>query len=29
MKGMDLDAIHDDLVGTPEKDAVAYSTVAK
>jgi hypothetical protein len=29
MKGMALDAIHDDLVRTFRKDAVAYSTVAK
>jgi hypothetical protein len=29
MKGMDLDAIHDDLVHTLGKDAVAYSTVTK
>jgi hypothetical protein len=29
MKGMALDAIHDDLVGILEKDAVAYSTVNK
>jgi hypothetical protein len=29
MKGMALDAIHDDLVRTLEKDAVAYSTVTK
>jgi hypothetical protein len=29
MKGMALDAIHDDFVRTLEKDAVAYSTVAK
>jgi hypothetical protein len=29
MKGMALDAIHDDLVRTPGKDAVAYSTVTK
>jgi hypothetical protein len=29
MKGMDLDAIHDDLVCTLGKDAVAYSTVTK
>jgi hypothetical protein len=29
MKRMDLDAIHDDLVGTLGKDAVAYSTVTK
>jgi hypothetical protein len=29
MKGMALDAIHDDLVRTLGKDAVAYSTVAK
>jgi hypothetical protein len=28
-KGMALDAIHDDLVRTPGKDAVAYSTVTK
>jgi hypothetical protein len=27
MKGMALDAIHDDLGRTLEKDAVAYSTV--
>jgi hypothetical protein len=29
MKGMALDAIHDDLVSTLGKDAVAYSTVSK
>jgi hypothetical protein len=29
MKGMVLDAIHDDLVHTLGKDAVAYSTVTK
>jgi hypothetical protein len=29
MKGMVLDAIHDDLVRTLGRDAVAYSTVAK
>jgi hypothetical protein len=29
MKGMVLDAIHDDLVCTHGKDAVAYSTVTK
>jgi hypothetical protein len=29
MKGMALDAFHDDLVGTLGKDAVEYSTVAK
>jgi hypothetical protein len=29
MKGMVLDAIHDDLVRTLGKDAVAYSTVTK
>jgi hypothetical protein len=29
MKGMALDAIHDDLVRTPGKDAVAYSTMDK
>jgi hypothetical protein len=29
MKGMILDAIHDDLVRTLGKDAVAYSTVTK
>jgi hypothetical protein len=29
MKGMALDAIHEDLVHTLGKDAVAYSTVAK
>jgi hypothetical protein len=29
MKGMTLDAIHDDLVHTLGKDAVAYSTVTK
>jgi hypothetical protein len=29
MKGMDLDAIHDDLVGTLGKDVVGYSTVTK
>jgi hypothetical protein len=29
MKGMDLDAIHDDLICTLGKDAVAYSTVTK
>jgi hypothetical protein len=29
MKGMALDAIHDDLVRTLEKDAVTYSTVTK
>jgi hypothetical protein len=29
MKGMALDAIHDDLVGTLGKDALAYSTVTK
>jgi hypothetical protein len=29
MKGMVLDAIHDDLVRTPGKKAVAYSTVTK
>jgi hypothetical protein len=29
MKGMALDAIHDDLVRTLEKDAMAYSTVTK
>jgi hypothetical protein len=29
MKGMALDAIHDDLVRTLGKDAVAYSTVIK
>jgi hypothetical protein len=29
MKEMVLDAIHDDLVRTLEKDAVAYSTVTK
>jgi hypothetical protein len=29
MKGMALDAIHDDLVHTLGKDAVAYSTVTK
>jgi hypothetical protein len=29
MKGMVLDAIHDDLVHTLGKDAVAYSTVIK
>jgi hypothetical protein len=29
MKGMALDAIHDDLVRTLGKDAVAYSTVTK
>jgi hypothetical protein len=29
MKGMALDAIHDDLVRTLKKDAVAYSTVTK
>jgi hypothetical protein len=29
MKGMVLDAIDDDLVGTRGKDAVAYSTVTK
>jgi hypothetical protein len=29
MKGMALDAIHDDLVCTLGKDAVAYSTVTK
>jgi hypothetical protein len=29
MKGMALDAIHDDLVRTLEKEAVAYSTATK
>jgi hypothetical protein len=29
VKGMALDAIHDDLVRTLGKDAVAYSTVTK
>jgi hypothetical protein len=29
MKGMALDAIHDDLVRTLGRDAVAYSTVTK
>jgi hypothetical protein len=29
MKGMPLDAIHDDLVRTLGKDAAAYSTVTK
>jgi hypothetical protein len=29
MKGMDLDAIHDDLVRTLGKAAIAYSTVTK
>jgi hypothetical protein len=29
MKGMDFDAIHDDLVRKREKDAVVYSTVTK
>jgi hypothetical protein len=29
MKGMTLDAIHDDLIRTLGKDAVAYSTVTK
>jgi hypothetical protein len=29
MKGMTLDAIHEDLVRTLGKDAVAYSTVTK
>jgi hypothetical protein len=29
MKGMALDAIHDDLVRMHGKDAVAYSTVTK
>jgi hypothetical protein len=29
MKGVALDAIHDDLVRTLGKDAVAYSTVTK
>jgi hypothetical protein len=29
MKGMALDAIHDDLVRTLGKDAVTYSTVIK
>jgi hypothetical protein len=29
MKGMALDAIHDDLVRTLGKDAVVYSTVTK
>jgi hypothetical protein len=29
MKGMVLDAIHDDLVRTLGKDSVAYSTVTK
>jgi hypothetical protein len=29
MKGMDLDAIHDDLVCTLGKDAVAYLTMTK
>jgi hypothetical protein len=29
MKGMALHAIHDDLVGTLGKDAVAYSTVTQ
>jgi hypothetical protein len=29
MKGMALDAIHNDLVRTLRKDAVAYSTVTK
>jgi hypothetical protein len=29
MKGMAVDAIHDDLVCTLEKEAVAYSTVTK
>jgi hypothetical protein len=29
MEGMALDAIHDDLVHTLVKDAVAYSTVTK
>jgi DNA-binding transcriptional ArsR family regulator len=29
MKGMALDAIHDDLVRTLEKDAVAYSTMTR
>jgi hypothetical protein len=29
MKGMALDAIHDDLLRTLGKDAVAYSTVTK
>jgi hypothetical protein len=29
MKGITLDAIHDDLVCTLGKDAVAYSTVTK
>jgi hypothetical protein len=29
MKGMALDAIHDDLVRTPGKDAVAYLMVIK
>jgi hypothetical protein len=29
VKGMALDAIHDDLVCTLEKDPVAYSTVTK
>jgi hypothetical protein len=29
MKGMAVDAIHDDLVRTLEKDAVAYSMVTK
>jgi hypothetical protein len=29
MKGMALDVIHDDLVRTLRKDAVAYPTVTK
>jgi hypothetical protein len=29
MKGMDLDAIHDDLVRTLGKDVVEYSTLTK
>jgi hypothetical protein len=29
MKGMAVDAIHDDLVRTLGKDAVTYSTVTK
>jgi hypothetical protein len=29
MKGMSLDAIHNDLVRTLRKDAVTYSTVTK
>jgi hypothetical protein len=29
MKGMTLDVVHDDLVRTLGKDAVAYSTVTK